>query len=352
LNPAGKMTSRRVSSIRSRSISPFDKDLERDRPKKKSKRRHHDAEYSESDEEHAQKRRESSNPQISEDDYYSKSTEFRTWLREEKQKYFDEMSSHQTRKYFRKFVRAWNKGKLDKKYYDGIRSSQVDSAESTRYKWKININQDELEQVKSSVDRQTNVKFDAEFRAHIGVSGGDNGYSAGSTMTRAEKSKDVKKRPIIGPTMPPPSSSRYDEEMDEEDQQRYERALRKKERKEFQKTHETVLEELVPKATGREAMIEKKKAQNAKFRREPSPDVELNDHDLMGGDDFQTRLAARDRSREMRNKKRDEYRAEKVANLQEKATAYQNKEQQTMEMFKQMAEQQRKAGGGLWASKN
>ncbi|CAG8534973.1 1599_t:CDS:2 [Ambispora gerdemannii] len=346
------MTSRRVSHT----VSPVNKDLERDRPKKKSKRRLRDSEYSESEEEHerAHKKRESSNPQISEDDYYSKSTEFRTWLREEKQKYFDEMSSHQTRKYFRKFVRAWNKDKLDKKYYDGIRSSQVNSAESTRYKWKINVSQDELEQVKSSVDRQTNVKFDAKFRAHVGISGGDGGYTASSasTTTTTEQSKDVKKRPIIGPTMPPPSSSRYDEDMDEEDRQRYEHSFRKKERKEFQKTHETVLEELVPKATGREAMIEKKKAQNAKFRRETSPDVELNDQDLMGGDDFQTRLAARDRSREMRNKKRDEYRAEKVANLQEKATAYQNKEQQTLEMFKQMAELQRKAGGGLWGSKN
>ncbi len=36
-------------------------------------------------------------------------------------------------------------------------------------------------------------------------------------------------------------------------------------------------------------MIEKKKAKNAYNRREVSPDVELSDRDLMGGDDFQSR---------------------------------------------------------------
>lgn len=52
---------------------------------------------------------------ISVDDYFSKSAEFRTWLREEKDKFFDELSSEQTHRYFKKFVSAWNKHKLDSK---------------------------------------------------------------------------------------------------------------------------------------------------------------------------------------------------------------------------------------------
>ena len=36
-------------------------------------------------------------------------------------------------------------------------------------------------------------------------------------------------------------------------------------------------------------MIEKKKAKNAYHRREDSPEVELNDRDLMGGDDYHSR---------------------------------------------------------------
>ena len=40
---------------------------------------------------------------------------------------------------------------------------------------------------------------------------------------------------------------------------------------------------------GREAMIEKKKARNAHYRREASPDLELDDNALLGGDDFRSR---------------------------------------------------------------
>jgi hypothetical protein len=42
-----------------------------------------------------------------------KSSEFRQWLHEEKDKYFNELSSDRARRYFRKFVRAWNAGKLN-----------------------------------------------------------------------------------------------------------------------------------------------------------------------------------------------------------------------------------------------
>lgn len=132
---------------------------------------------------------------ITEDDYYTKSTEFRIWLREYKDKYFDELNAEQTRRYFKKFVNAWNQFKLEsmlsdvwkeifcksnflirslfshrehannpyvEKYYDGIRSSQVDKSDKTRYKWNIKANTDELEAIKNTVDRQTNKQFAAE----------------------------------------------------------------------------------------------------------------------------------------------------------------------------------------------
>lgn len=39
--------------------------------------------------------------------------------------------------------------------------------------------------------------------------------------------------------------------MDQEDRERYERALKKKELKDFKKTHEAILDELVPRETGK-----------------------------------------------------------------------------------------------------
>jgi hypothetical protein len=50
-----------------------------------------------------------------------------------------------------------------------------------------------------------------------------------------------------------------------------------------------MLDEVAPRETGREAAIAKKRALNAYHKREKSPDVELSEADLMGGDDFQAR---------------------------------------------------------------
>ncbi len=48
-------------------------------------------------------------------------------------------------------------------------------------------------------------------------------------------------------------------ELDEEDRLRLERNKRKKDMKQFQKTKEVVLDELLPKATGKDALQEKRK---------------------------------------------------------------------------------------------
>jgi hypothetical protein len=43
---------------------------------------------------------------ITESDYFLKSSEFRVWLKDEKRKYFDELSGEKARKYFHKFVKV------------------------------------------------------------------------------------------------------------------------------------------------------------------------------------------------------------------------------------------------------
>ena len=64
------------------------------------------------------------------------------------------------------------------------------------------------------------------------------------------------------------------------------------------------------------------------------------------------RVAAQNRARDAREQRKQTYKAEKAASLQEKAIAYQSKEQNTMEMFKKLAEEQRKAGRGMWNQSN
>ncbi|CAG8669231.1 538_t:CDS:2, partial [Paraglomus occultum] len=141
------MSSRRRD--RSRSVSPRHKDPREEDSSRKDKKHKRSHRRRSKDSDLIEQAKKFLQP-ITEDDYYTKSTEFRIWLREYKDKYFDELNSEQTRRYFKKFVNAWNKFELEKKYYDGIRSSQIDKSDKTRYKWNIKANADELEAIKNT----------------------------------------------------------------------------------------------------------------------------------------------------------------------------------------------------------
>ena len=69
-----------------------------------------------------------------------------------------------------------------------------------------------------------------------------------------------------------------------------EKKLQKLDRKKYHKEQDVVMDELLPKATGREAMLEKKALRREQARaREDSPEL-LKEKDVMGGgDDFQQR---------------------------------------------------------------
>nr|CAG8455860.1 4339_t:CDS:2 [Entrophospora candida] len=122
-----------------------------------------------------------------------------------------------------------------------MRSSQLTNSEGTGYKWNINANRDELDVIKNSVDRQSLLLK----------------YKLGSTNNRSNihginRGNDESRPSII-----------------------------------ITKTHNTVLDEL---------FVTKPTVKNACYRRETSPDVELNDDDLIGGgDDFQTRMGEEQR---------------------------------------------------------
>ncbi|PON38526.1 DYW domain containing protein [Parasponia andersonii] len=74
--------------------------------------------------------------ELSSDDYFLKNNEFATWLKDEKKIFFSDLSSESAREMFADFVKAWNKQKLDKRYYEGI-----ESGPRTAHKWKIKVTQ-------------------------------------------------------------------------------------------------------------------------------------------------------------------------------------------------------------------
>ncbi|CAI9260240.1 unnamed protein product [Lactuca saligna] len=84
---------------------------------------------------HKHERRVISNfKELSDADYFSKNNEFATWLKDEKDMFFSDLSSESARKLFAEFIKDWNKQKLDSKYYDGIVTGP-----RTSHNWKIKV---------------------------------------------------------------------------------------------------------------------------------------------------------------------------------------------------------------------
>ncbi|KAL7311184.1 hypothetical protein PS15m_008972 [Mucor circinelloides] len=252
---------------------------------------------------------------IDEDDYFEKANEFRVWLKESKRKYLDEISSKEARRYFKKFVKRWNDYELDEKLYKGLNSAQLESSDTTRYKWSFakNLNKMEMDTIRDNVDSMTS------------QSRGDDRLSG---KRRAQ---------AVGPTMP--------DTVDKEDQHERDRLKRKHESKRKNERREAMLDEVAPKETGREAALAKKRALNAYHKRERSPDVELSEQDLMGGDDFKARLAAERKANELRESRRTERQQQRLAPIMSKMDDYKAKEDATMAMFRQMAEERKRNGG-------
>jgi hypothetical protein len=100
---------------------------EHKRSKKKSDKKHRDrrkrerADDSSSSSSESDGNNDTGPDKISLDDYFSKSQEFRVWLKVSKGRYFEDLSSDEAHKLFSKdFVPAFNKGSLPEMYYSGM----------------------------------------------------------------------------------------------------------------------------------------------------------------------------------------------------------------------------------------
>ncbi|KAK9830029.1 hypothetical protein WJX72_009298 [[Myrmecia] bisecta] len=183
---------------------------------------------------------------INEDDYFAKNPEFSTWLRDERGQFFNELSADETHALFKDYVKAWNSRKLPARHYAGIVGSAM---RRTTHQW--------------------------------GLRGGTEHASKGA----------------IG------MAAAIEEEREMHASQR---AAQWQERKQWRLQQKEELDELLPKATGREALLEKKAARReAAKAREDSPDlVKLpGGGDVMGGDDsFAAAKARQERQTDWRSK--------------------------------------------------
>ncbi|DAZ99147.1 TPA: hypothetical protein N0F65_010231 [Lagenidium giganteum] len=239
---------------------------------------------------------------ISADDYFLRATEFRVWLHQKRNKYVEELSTQEATELFEdKFVKRWNDGRLDAMFYKGIPEAVLEQTKRTRHQWGFVNRLNEKE------------RFDLA--------------TAKDSVEVATRKQNLLQKDAAGTS----SGSRKREQRDEDDRRNdrgYDDDRRhhdKADRKRHRKHHESVLEELVPKETGREAKLEQRRQRAEKLHgaardRDANRDgLDIDEDFLMGGSsqsDLQRRLAQRQLGRE----RKDQERQEKVAALAAKET--------------------------------
>ncbi|KZT58380.1 hypothetical protein CALCODRAFT_244310 [Calocera cornea HHB12733] len=286
--------------------------------------------------------------EISESDYYAKNDEFRVWLRESKHKYFDELSGEKARSYFRKFVRAWNRGNLPDTLYKGIASTSIAPAQQTAFKWGFadKSNRAEREALERARGEVGSLTWGGAQRASSRAGEGP-GSGPGSGLEKKRVQGPSLPGRVAGPSMPSAADLRLAQESTQE-LLSHDRSLSLKQDRRQQKDR---LEELAPREVGRERMLEKKRERREGDRafREGGKGggdegLEVDEGRLMGGDSFQDRIRQRDAARGRFEEQKRAREREREAEVRERTSAMRARESETMEMFKRMARERFGAG--------
>mmetsp|Transcript_13177 Transcript_13177/g.18534 ORF Transcript_13177/g.18534 Transcript_13177/m.18534 type:complete len:286 (+) Transcript_13177:20-877(+) len=212
---------------------------------------------------------------ISEDDYFIKVSEFSIWLNQCRKKRFEDLSSKDSHKLFVKFCRNWNEGKLEEMYYKGNFPSDVlQKATKTKHNWNLKINERE----KKALENASKASFtEAKEMDKIELN------AENSMSSNFQK-----------PSVPP------------------------------RKSYNCALDNVAPKETGREALLDKKRTiagrihASSKMKEYNQDGLDLSEKDTFGGGgDFYDLL---------RKKKENQFSKKEVLNEKLKAAALKERE--------------------------
>jgi hypothetical protein len=217
---------------------------------------------------------------IAKDDYFLKNPEFCVWLVESRGKYFGELESEEARSDFGAFVEEWNGNRLDAKFYEGAVSDGGVKVPRTRPANQV-VNQLKIRE--GEIRNRRTFLLDKREREHA--------------------SRDDQRR-----------------------RGREDRRKRNREGKEL-------LEEMFPRATGRDALREKKAGQRDFHReRERSPDFDVAQADLMGANNNSFAEAV-----QRQNAKKEAFRSKKEIKrleMEEKLVQYKAAEDEKLNQFR------------------
>ncbi|GAA5924824.1 hypothetical protein JCM1841_006944 [Sporobolomyces salmonicolor] len=214
----------------------------------------------------------------------------------------DGLKTEDARRYFKKFCRAWNRGRLSDNYYAGISPASLPSSISTSHTWSFSkATQRELDDaasVRKSIDTGSKTKSYSSTSVSVA------GPNRDRTRERAGPAM------VVGPTMPPSSAvERLQLERDAVESSRASERAHAASRRKLE-SRDARAEERDSRATGRDRLLEKRREGNQSRRefetsREGGGMVEVGEDVLLGqGGGFQEALRERERQRERREGRR------------------------------------------------
>lgn len=284
--------------------------------------------------------------EIGEDDYYVRSAEFKAWLADTKRKYLDEISSREARRYFERFIRRWNDGRLPDDYYKGtIRSAAASAGSSsqTRHRWGFTskptytaAEQEQLAMVRDSVDTLTNSSTRGAVEARDA-----------ERRVRRRTQEEAEPAPVRDSgwaSRSNPGKTGADAQLDREHAADMERVARSQARQRERHERRDEDDSLHGRASGRERMLEKKRERSAAHRdfaerRAADDGIEMDDRDLYDDPKPQHR-ASRDstnRGPSRREQQQQQRAQERRAEMDEKVSALRAKDAKNMDMLKALA---------------
>ena len=310
---------------RKRSRSPtgderYSKDLKRCRSGSPHRHKHH----------HSEKSPKAKLPfrsrHLHKHDFESYKALFAEYLDLQKQLYIDQLEQDEAKGRWKSFLGKWNRGELAEGWYDPETKQRADS----RYTKPM-----EKHHVRSTVREPV-----PKPRASDPASEDDeDGY--GPTLPNAE---GVRKS---GPSVPGFQDLQYKREVADEDHEARTSDLRH-DRKQDRRAQKERLEELVPRADpgSRERQLEQKRdatVSNKTFAEAKEAGAEeIGDGDLMGDDgidNYKAKMRATDKKKNEREIRKEEVLRARAAEREEKMAEHREKEEKTMVMLRQLAQQ-------------
>lgn len=197
-----------------------------------------------------------------------------------------------------KFVKRWNKGRLADMFYTGLSEQVLDQTKRTRHQWGFvkKLNDSEQMQLASAKDSVSVATRKTDLLQQPSARGPSRSDEAATNSHKRERDAAPNRD-------------------NDDDDYKQRRSRRKTERKSHRNRHDEVLDELVPRETGREAMLEKRRQVGQKMHgaardRDANRDgLDLSEDFLMGSSgssDLKQRIARREQTRDKRANERQE----------------------------------------------